>query len=502
MRSSSSGLGVCSARGIAASFTILALISVDLMPGFVFGQVVDLDPPSTPVISSIAGVGNRINASEASTVHVVGTADAGTTIDVSLSDGTNVATGSGVATGLGAFDITVDVSGLDDGTITPTATSTDDDAGLESTPATTPTATKDTVAPSLSITSGPAEGSATSSPSITFGFTAELGATLTCLFDSAASAACTSSTSHASSSMADGSHGFSVAATDAAGNAATSSRTFSVDATKPVLSEVTAVSTPSEDTTPSYAFSTSEAGAISYGGSCSSATTAADSGSNAITFDALATGTFSDCTIRVTDALGNQSEFLSVSSFTISSPPTPAPAPVPASGGGGGGNGPIVGGFGLNISAPVIVPPPPVVSAPIAPPPAPAVSEEGSRSVVVEIVTAPRATLAVAGGAVVGTQTSKSTKTIARANEPTREPVSALVPALTAEPAPVVQSIPRFEGSHMVAAAAEVDLESRGLLRFGWIALIIFTILFDTAILWQWMRYRRYRIEGYEYATQ
>lgn len=498
---------MCSARGIAASFTILALISADLAPGFAFGQVVDLDPPSEPVISSIAG-DNYINASEASAVHVVGTADAGTTIDVSLSDGTDAATGSGLATGLGAFDITIDVSGLDDGTITPAATSTDDDAGLESTPATTPTATKDTVASSLSITSGPAEGSATSSPSITFGFTAELGATLTCLFDGASSAACDSSTAHASSSMADGSHGFSVAAADAAGNAATSSRTFSVDATTPVLSEVTAVSTPSEDTTPGYTFSTSEAGTILYGGSCTSPTTAASSGSNAITFDALATGTFTDCTIRITDTLGNQSDLLSVSSFTISSPPEPEPAPAPASGGGGGGNGPIVGSFSTILSAPSISPPAPV-SAPAPAPSVPVVSpaeggasEGGNISVTLESANAAIGTLAVAGGAVTGTETGRTKKTTARASEPVSAPVSDLISALDTEPAPVVQSAPHLDDAQMVAAAAEVDLESRGLLRFGWIALIIFTILFDIAILWQWMRYRRYRTEGYEYATR
>ena len=220
MRPLSSGSRAFSLRGTIAAFTVLALISINLIPGFAIGEEIDIGSgPSEPVVSSIAG-DNYINASEASAVHVVGTADADTEIDASFSDGAHTATGSGIATG-GAFDIVVDVSALLDGTITSSVISIDD-FGLPSTPATTPSATKDTAAPSISITSGPAEGSATSSPNSTFGFSAEGGATLACLFDDAASAACDSSTSHASLSLADGSHSFSVAAVDVAGNAATS----------------------------------------------------------------------------------------------------------------------------------------------------------------------------------------------------------------------------------------------------------------------------------------
>ena len=68
----------------------------------------------------------------------------------------------------------------------------------------------------------------------------------------------------------------------------------------PVLEEVTAVTTPTIDTTPNYTFSSSQAGTITYGGSCSSSTTTAVVGNNTITFNALANGTYDDCTIRVT----------------------------------------------------------------------------------------------------------------------------------------------------------------------------------------------------------
>jgi len=95
---------------------------------------------------------------------------------------------------------------------------------------------------------------------------------------------------------------------------------FTLDTIVPTLAEVTAVSTPTGDTTPSYTFSSSEAGTISYGGDCSSATVQAVSGNNEIIFDYLSLGTYTNCTITVTDATGNPSSALAVSSFTVGVP--------------------------------------------------------------------------------------------------------------------------------------------------------------------------------------
>jgi hypothetical protein len=89
------------------------------------------------------------------------------------------------------------------------------------------------------------------------------------------------------------------------------------DTTAPVISQITAVPAVANDTTPNYTFTTDEVGTITYGGSCSSATTAAIIGSNTITFNALAQGTYSDCTVKVTDASLNQSNVLAVNTFTI-----------------------------------------------------------------------------------------------------------------------------------------------------------------------------------------
>ncbi len=89
------------------------------------------------------------------------------------------------------------------------------------------------------------------------------------------------------------------------------------DTTAPTLSQITAVPTPTNDTTPNYTFNSSEAGTIIYGGDCSSATTVAVVGNNTITFNALSTGAHSDCTIKVKDASNNTSTALSVNTFTV-----------------------------------------------------------------------------------------------------------------------------------------------------------------------------------------
>ena len=92
---------------------------------------------------------------------------------------------------------------------------------------------------------------------------------------------------------------------------------FIIDTTAPTIAEVSAVQTPSGDNTSSYTFSSDEAGTITYGGSCSSTTTAATADNNTITFNALAVGTYNDCTLTVKDNTNNVSDNLSITSFTI-----------------------------------------------------------------------------------------------------------------------------------------------------------------------------------------
>ena len=91
------------------------------------------------------------------------------------------------------------------------------------------------------------------------------------------------------------------------------------------LKEVTAITTPTTDTTPDYTFSSTESGTITYGGSCSSSITSAISGNNTITLNTLSVGTYEDCTITVSKTIStkksetNLSDSLTITSFTVSS---------------------------------------------------------------------------------------------------------------------------------------------------------------------------------------
>lgn len=117
---------------------------------------------------------------------------------------------------------------------------------------------------------------------------------------------------------------------DAAGNNATltlaapgaanslgGNKNIIIDTTAPALAQVTPVPALTNDSTPNYTFSSTEAGSLVYAGGCTSATTNAVSGNNPVTFFVLADGTYASCTIRSTDAAGNQSNTLAVSSFDV-----------------------------------------------------------------------------------------------------------------------------------------------------------------------------------------
>ena len=109
--------------------------------------------PGVPVITSIAD-DEFINNSEKAAIVVAGTAEADSLVSITLSDGVNSKSGTQQLTdGATGFSITIDgttaaPAGLTDGIITPSVTATDA-AGNVSDAATTPTATKDTSAPSV-----------------------------------------------------------------------------------------------------------------------------------------------------------------------------------------------------------------------------------------------------------------------------------------------------------------------------------------------------------------
>lgn len=122
----------------------------------------------------------------------------------------------------------------------------------------------------------------------------------------------------------------SLTVTDAAGNSNSDTMTFVWDTIAPVLTEVTPVPSPSNDTSPSYTFSidsvgwlTGSTGTIDYGlGSCGSGDlTVVQNGNNTTTYGALSDDTYTDCDIIVTDFAGNVSNTLEVNDFEVDTDP-------------------------------------------------------------------------------------------------------------------------------------------------------------------------------------
>jgi len=288
-------------------------------------------------------------------------AEVGATYNYSIDDTTigSPITGSGTVVTATDTISNIDVSTLNDDTLTLTVYLTDpaNNQGAD----VTDTVVKETVLPTITnISSNKTNGSYTTgevididlifSEAVTSGsvtITLETGATdRTCSFtiSNSVTGTCDYLVRAGDTSPDLNVNDVSGTITDQAGNAminftpATnleSNKDIVIDAVAPTLAEVTPVPTPATDTTPNYTFSSDEAGTITYSGSCSSSTTTAVSGNNTITFNELAVGTYTDCTIIVTDALNNGSDSLSITSFTINATGggfiAPAPPVIPLS---------------------------------------------------------------------------------------------------------------------------------------------------------------------------
>src|SRR5207237_1336225 len=96
----------------------------------------------------------------------------------------------------------------------------------------TSTWTIDTTAPTVTISSQPANPTNPSRASFSFTST-NPGATFQCQLDAGTAAACTSPASY--TGLAAGSHTFKVTATDTAGNSANATSTWTVDTTAPTV---------------------------------------------------------------------------------------------------------------------------------------------------------------------------------------------------------------------------------------------------------------------------
>ena len=133
-------------------------------------------------------------------------------------------------------DAGVDGGGDDtDADVAPDATPDGDvtaDAGV--TPDATPDGAGDTEAPTITIHSGVADGGATNDTTPTWSFTvAGDPTTVECRVDGATFGAC--ATSYTAPALAQGTHTFTIRASDAAGNQAMVTRGFTIDTTPPTI---------------------------------------------------------------------------------------------------------------------------------------------------------------------------------------------------------------------------------------------------------------------------
>jgi hypothetical protein len=187
-------------------------------------------------------------------------------------------------------------AGLAQGAHTFTVRSTDlaGNAG----PETSYTWTIDTAAPTTTLSSKPTDP--TSASSASFVFSASETSAFACRLDGVNFAACTSPTSY--TALGDGAHTFAVRATDPAGNVGpTVTYTWMIDTTAPTATITDKPGLSSNDTSPSFSFSTTEAGSSF---SCKLDSQAFASCVSPKSYGSLAEGSHT-WRVRASDGLGN-----------------------------------------------------------------------------------------------------------------------------------------------------------------------------------------------------
>jgi hypothetical protein len=243
---------------------------------------IDADPPDTSITS--AAPVEPTNSTAASFSFT--SADAGASFECKLDSGLFAACGSPKSySGLGAGAHTFSVRAVDS-------------VGNQDASPATYSWNVDLTPPDVTIDSGPSNP--TNSRSASFAFSSTDGtATFACKLDAGSYGACTSPTSY--SGIAEGTHTFSVQATDPAGNVSTASSTWDVDLTAPDISIDSGPSDPTNATAASLAFSSADSTAtfeckLDTGSFAACASPAGYSGLS----DGLHT-----FTVRATDGVGN-----------------------------------------------------------------------------------------------------------------------------------------------------------------------------------------------------
>jgi hypothetical protein len=157
--------------------------------------------------------------------------------------------------------------------------------------------TIDTIAPTATITGKPSNPSKVKSPS--FAFTANEASTFECKLDAGAVEPCTSQKSYAD--LAEGSHTFTVRATDTVGNVGASvSYGWTIDTIAPIATIAQKPSNPSNVKSPSFAFTANEASTFE----CKLDAGAVEPCSSEKSYANLADGLHA-FTVRATDTAGN-----------------------------------------------------------------------------------------------------------------------------------------------------------------------------------------------------
>ncbi|RAX18221.1 hypothetical protein DC347_01745 [Pseudarthrobacter sp. AG30] len=204
---------------------------------------IDTQAPAAPAFTPPA----YVNAGNVGAVPLTGTAEAGSKVTLVASDaGTaHSVTATVTASGAGTWSASLDLTSLNQGTVTYSATATD--AAGNTSPARTATATKDTVAPAAAqFSSVPQYVNSAGVGSVPISGTAETGAVVTVSAMSPGSAAAVTGTATATASgwavnlnltsLRDGTVTYTVTVADSAGNtSAPATATDTKDTVAPVL---------------------------------------------------------------------------------------------------------------------------------------------------------------------------------------------------------------------------------------------------------------------------
>ena len=204
-------------------------------------------------------------------------------------------------------------SGLSDGAHSFEVRATDQAGNTDPSPATRGF-TLDTVAPNLSIDSGPS--GPTTNPSPSFGFTAEGGSTVSCSIDTGTPSfgACSGAGTHSPAApLADDAYTFRVRATDAAGNQTTQTQAFSVDTQPPNTTVDSGPSGLTNNASPSFGFSSSEGGSTF---ECKLDSGSFEACSSPKAYSGLGEGAHS-FEVRATDPVGNTDASPATRNFTV-----------------------------------------------------------------------------------------------------------------------------------------------------------------------------------------